>query len=234
MTFLKTAGWNGSGDCRNDNLKMYPCKSLIINKTLFLTLPRVAAINELAVTLDRPSSMTVKKAIDILKGQRDKLDNFDNKNQNWVFQTASYVKDFFGENSTEFSFISQFQFHVVSSNWDSPDDVRRWLAEKPIEAKRFLDNCIETLQHKGLIKLPKQNSLSRLSETALWTILGVGVTGLISAGFFFGNLYSDKQNIELRQDNKLLKDSLIMFRTNINDISNKRPQTITKDTTQNK
>jgi len=28
---------------------MYPCKSLIINKTLFLTLPRVAAINELAV-----------------------------------------------------------------------------------------------------------------------------------------------------------------------------------------
>ncbi|MCY7292481.1 MAG: tyrosine-type recombinase/integrase [Ferruginibacter sp.] len=26
---LKTAGWNGSGDCRNDNLEMHPCKRLI-------------------------------------------------------------------------------------------------------------------------------------------------------------------------------------------------------------
>ncbi len=47
MTYLKTADWNGSGDCRNDNLKMYACKSLIINKALFLTLPAAAAINEL-------------------------------------------------------------------------------------------------------------------------------------------------------------------------------------------
>ena len=39
MTCLKTADWNGSGDCRNDNLKMYPCKRLTLNKTLILTLP---------------------------------------------------------------------------------------------------------------------------------------------------------------------------------------------------
>ena len=44
MTFLKTAGWNGNGDCRNDNLKMYPCKRLTINKTLFLNLPGVAVL----------------------------------------------------------------------------------------------------------------------------------------------------------------------------------------------
>jgi len=123
--------------------------------------------------------MTVKKAIDILKSQKEKLEDFDNKNQNWVFQTASYIKDFFGENSTEFSFISQFHFHVVSSNWDSPEDVRRWLAEKPIEAKPFLDNCVETLQHKGLFKQPKQNFLNRLSDTALWTIISIAIPGLV-------------------------------------------------------
>ena len=110
--------------------------------------------------------MTVKKAIDILKAQRAKLDDFNNKNQNWVFQTASYIKDFFGDNSTEFSFISQFHFHVTSSNWDSPDDVKRWLAEKPIEAKTFLDNCIETLQHKKVL-LDNQN---KIFFTALVTL----------------------------------------------------------------
>jgi hypothetical protein len=178
--------------------------------------------------------MTVKNAIDILKAQKAKLDNFDNKNQNWIFQTASYIKDFFGENSTEFSFISQFHFHVVSSNWDSPDDIRRWLAEKPIEARRFLDNCIETLQHKGLFRQPKQNFLYRLSDTALWTIISIAVPGLISIGLFFGNMNSDRQNIELLQDNKLLKDSLTMLRTKIDNITNERPQTITKDTTQKK
>ncbi|MBS0647321.1 MAG: hypothetical protein JSR97_12145 [Verrucomicrobia bacterium] len=178
--------------------------------------------------------MTVKKAIDILKSQKTKLEDFDNKNQNWVFQTASYIKDFFGENSTEFSFISQFHFHVVSSNWDSPEDVRRWLAEKPIEAKRFLDNCVETLQHKGLFKQPKQNFLNRLSDTALWTIISIVIPGLISIGLFFGNLYADKQNIEIKQENKLLKDSLTLLKTSIIDTSNKQTQIITKDTTQNK
>jgi len=69
--------------------------------------------------------MRLKKAIEILKGQKDKLQSFENQNQNWVFQTASYIKDFFGENSTEFSFISQFRFEVVSSNWDSSEDIRR-------------------------------------------------------------------------------------------------------------
>jgi len=58
MTCLKTAAWNGSGDCRNDNLKMYPCKRLTINKTLFLTLPRVAAINELAVIVTDYTTIT--------------------------------------------------------------------------------------------------------------------------------------------------------------------------------
>ena len=172
--------------------------------------------------------MTVKKAIFILKAQKDKLDNFDNKNQNWVFQTASYIKDFFGENSTEFSFISQFHFHVVSSICDSPEDIRRWLAEKPVEAERFLDNCIETLQHKGLFKQPKQNFLYRLSDTALWTLIPLIGTGLLSIGFFFGNLYSDKQNIELRQDNKLLKDSLIILKSLSprNEVTNSRPDAV--------
>ncbi|GAB2797018.1 hypothetical protein GCM10027275_47990 [Rhabdobacter roseus] len=179
--------------------------------------------------------MTVKKAIGILKTQKDKLDDFGNENLNWVFQTASYIKDFFGEDSPEFSFISQFSFNVKASSWDRPEDVRRWLAEKPIVAKRFLDNCIETLEQKGLFKQPKQNFLNQLSETALWTLIPLIGTGLLSIGLFFGNLYSDKQNIELRQENKLLKDSLNTFRTLSlgNKTINSRPDTIIQKITNN-
>jgi hypothetical protein len=179
--------------------------------------------------------MTVKKAIDILQKQKAKIDDPQHRNDdNWVFQTASYIKDFFGFESTEYSFIGQFHFYVQSTNWDSDEVVRYRLSEKPIEAKKFLDNCIETLQHKGLFKKPKQNFLNRLSDTALWTIISITVPGLITIGVFFGNMYSDKQNIELRQDNKLLKDSLTLLRPNINNISNQRPQKITKDTAQKK
>lgn len=170
--------------------------------------------------------MTVRNAIDILKRQKTKIDDFDNRNQNWVFQTASYIKDFFGEDSTEFSFICQFKFSVVSTNWDRPEDVRRWLSEKPVEARHFLDNCIETLQHKGLHKQPKQNFLNRMSDTALWTIISIGIPGLISIGLFFGNLYSDKQNIDLRQENKTLRDSLSILRPFTNKVTNDRPDTV--------
>lgn len=175
--------------------------------------------------------MTVKKAIDILEKQKAKIEDHRHSNdENWVFQTASYIKDFFGEDSPEFSFISQFRFQVLASHLDSDEDVRRWLSQKRIQAKTFLENCIETLQHKGLFQKPKQNFLYDLSETALWTLIPLIGTGLISVGFFFGNLYSDKQNIELRQYNKSLQDSLSSSKklTDGANQYNKIPNTIIK------
>jgi dipeptidyl aminopeptidase/acylaminoacyl peptidase len=57
--------------------------------------------------------MTIKKAIDILQKQKAKIDDQNHPNdENWVFQTASYIKDFFGDKSTEYSFIVQFSFYV--------------------------------------------------------------------------------------------------------------------------
>jgi hypothetical protein len=177
--------------------------------------------------------MTVKKAIAILKNQKEKLDHPTefHRDENWVFQTASYIKDFFGDNSTEYSFISQFRFGVLRSNWDSDQDVSRWIAEKPIQAKKYLDNCIETLQNKGLYNLPKQNFVNRLNDTALWAIISISIPALISIGFFFGNLYTDKQNIELRQDNKLLRDSLFTLKGSATNTSEKEPDKTTQKST---
>ena len=177
--------------------------------------------------------MTVKKAIDILQKQKAKIDDPQHINDdNWVFQTASYIKDFFGDKSTEYSFIAQFHFYVKSTNWDSDEDVRRWLSEKPKEAKKFLDNCIETLQNKGLINKP--NFLQRFSDNALWTSISIILPAIWGFGFLIGQYTSDVKNFDLRLENKSLKDSLTLLRPNINNVSNERPKTIAKDTTRKK
>ena len=169
--------------------------------------------------------MTVKKAIDILQKQKAKIEDPKHTNDdNWVFQTASYIKDFFGYESTEYSFIAQFKFYVKSTNWDSDQDVRRWLSEKPIEAKKFLDNCIETLQYKGLVRKP--NFLQRFSDNALWTSISIVLPAIWGFGFLIGQYTSDVKNFDLRQENKSLRDSLSVVRPFTNKVSNDRPDTI--------
>lgn len=176
--------------------------------------------------------MAVKKATKILLSQKKKLTTENLRQDTWRTQTSSLIKDFFGDTSNEYLFIKGFEFY--SKTFDSMSaeyNTNAHINKNSKAASHFIDNCIETLTHKGLYKQPKPNLISRLSETALWTILGVGVSGLISIGFFFGNLYSDKQNIQLQQENKSLKDSLfILTSSKINNISNNLPDTITQKT----
>jgi hypothetical protein len=171
--------------------------------------------------------MNNKKAIEILQKQIHKLDDARvHKDENWVYQTASYIKDFFGESSTEYTFICNFSFKVLASNYDDPKVINYELASKPKKAKKYLENCIETISNKGLYKQPKTNFLNRISDTALWTIISISFTGLIYVGFFFGNLYSDKQNIEIKTENEKLKDSLSVFKQQMNKISNQNSNKI--------
>jgi hypothetical protein len=157
--------------------------------------------------------MTIKKAIGILHNQKGKIDdpNFVN-DKTLVFQTASYIKEFFGEDSPEYKFISRFNFAVLASDDISNEDLQYMFTEKEKQIKIFLDNCAETLNHKGLFKQPKQNFLSSFSNVELYSFLITIGTILVTVGLFFGNIYSDRQNIELRQDKKKLQDSLIILR----------------------
>lgn len=116
--------------------------------------------------------MNNKKAIEILQKQKLKLDNPNFlKDETWVFQTASYIKDFFGENSAEYVFISKFQFRVYFTNYDSEQDAVRELNAKTPKAKKFLENCIETISNKGLYKEPKTNIISDKSNFELISIV---------------------------------------------------------------
>jgi len=157
--------------------------------------------------------MNTKKAISILLRQKSKLlDKNFYKDENWVFQTASYIKDFFGDNSTEYSFISRFTFTIKVLNVTPADEKRRLLAEKEESAIKFLDNCIETLQNKGIYKSDKNNFLRNLDNaTIIGLIIFFGST-LFGIGYYFGTEKVNKENIELSGQVKILNDSLKLYR----------------------
>lgn len=174
--------------------------------------------------------MTDKQAIDILTRQRDKLtDQTIYKDENWTFQTASYIKDFFGEQSPEYSFIGQFTFTVLGHTGMTNEMWRDELNSKKRKAINFIDNCIETIQHKGLYKPPKTNFLQNISSNALWTIISISVPGLLTIGYLFGQFITDTKNYDLRLQVKQLQDSLSIRPTYVIPVN--EPKTDIKKTT---
>ncbi|GEL11166.1 hypothetical protein SAMN05192550_1992 [Flavobacterium glycines] len=119
--------------------------------------------------------MNKKKAIRILEEQKQKILSSEHPNNDeWTFETASYIKDFFGFDSTEYAWISQFKWHVKYIDhpiFGNEDEADRALREKPKKAIIFLDNCIRTLNNKGLFKKSKRNFLSDKTNFELISIV---------------------------------------------------------------
>jgi hypothetical protein len=153
--------------------------------------------------------MNKKKSIEILKSQKAKIDDPNHKNDtNWVFQTASYIKDFFGKDSTEYDFIRNFQFEVNYSVYDSPDIILREIKEKNDQAKRFIDNCIETINQKGLTKGNEGNFLQKFNDTWLSTLLVLLLTTVATVSFMLGKYISNVENFSLKKENEELQSIL--------------------------
>jgi hypothetical protein len=118
--------------------------------------------------------MNKKKAVRIIEEQKQKVLSSEHPNTDeWIFETASYVKDFFGFKSTEYSWIVQFKWHVktLSTDFVSDKEIKEMLDEKQKKVVRFLDNCKRTLENKGLYKEPKKNFLSDKTNFELLGII---------------------------------------------------------------
>lgn len=103
--------------------------------------------------------MRKKKAIKILEEQRQKVLNPHYQNtQEWIFETASYIKNFFGVKSAEYAWISQFKWYVKTEGTDDVNnkEINTMLDKKPKRVILFLDNCKLILENKGLYKAPKK------------------------------------------------------------------------------
>ena len=173
--------------------------------------------------------MRKSKAINLLKQQIDKL-NDENyfKDENWCNQTRTYLKDIFGEKSEEYLRLKNFRFVYYEKDKEIPEWSKNELDSNIENAINFLLSCIETIKTIG-ITTENKNIFSKYKTLE---IIGFLITlGLIIYGIgnYFGYEKADKQNIELRQENKLLKDSLTTLRTTF-----KVPNNITNDNPRNK
>ena len=153
--------------------------------------------------------MRKKKAIKILEEQRQKVLNphYQN-NQEWIFETASYIKNFFGVKSAEYAWISQFKWYVKSGNKAvvSTEEIHEILGKKSKKMVLFLNNCKLILENKGLYKIPKNNVLSNISNAALLGTLLTMASIIFGIGFYFGTKKTQKDPIRIENEmNKLKK-----------------------------
>ena len=99
--------------------------------------------------------------------------------------TISLIKDFFGEDSIEyqgslrFAYVRQVDYNKVETNKDV--------------ITQFLNNCIETIERKGLYKKSKTNFLYRLNDTWLICIITVIIPAIFIGGYKLGR-YMESSN----------------------------------------
>ncbi len=152
--------------------------------------------------------MRKKKAIQILKMQQLKLkDDSYSADKRWVIQTQDYIKYFFGENSPQYDYIRNTAFDYYKYTNESDKDIIERIQRTKIIYIRFLEDCIEIIENKGIIN-QNHNFLERINNQTLITVILFLISGLLYVGYLFGVSTTDSKNVELRQENKQLQDSL--------------------------
>ena len=123
--------------------------------------------------------MKLKKAIQILEEQKQKVLSSDHpKNDEWIIETASYIRDFFGFESTEYFRFAKFKWFVKSIPRESNKSTLERLNKNESEIIQFLDNCKRTLKNKGLFKPEKKNWISdKGNDFLIKTAIGLIIFG---------------------------------------------------------
>jgi len=137
--------------------------------------------------------MNSSKAVTLIGMQIEKLMTLDKETyQAWKTQTASYINDIFGEDSEEYKFINGFNFIGFYSDTPYNQQIR----QNTPRIKTFLDNCIESLEHRGLTK--KKVEIQK--EKEIWTKKYPLIFEIVKAiiillvGYFFRVITEPKHN----------------------------------------
>jgi hypothetical protein len=142
--------------------------------------------------------MNSTKAISLLNIQLDKLATIDKDTyKSWQIQTSSYIKDIFGEKSDEYDFIKNT--HFVIGMIDTP--YNQQIKQNTPRVQSFLENCIESLEHRGLTKSNPDTQKQKESWTKQYPVIWEVVKAIIIllVGYFFRVITEPKHN---QLDNK--------------------------------
>lgn len=143
--------------------------------------------------------MDKDKAIKLIMAQLEKLNSHLSLDV-WKNQTASYVKDIFGEQSEEYKWITDCKLPRYFDREQKPS------AEKTFRDKclLFLVECINTINQKGIYQKPNTNFIQRLDNSTIIAISIFLAGALFVGGVQWGIRTSDVQNIRLEERNELL------------------------------
>ena len=153
--------------------------------------------------------MKIQTAIQILERQLSEIQAIQKGDRSWVLQTQEYIKSFFGEQSVLLSFFDKFNF-LEHWSYNTEDDPT--LLKRKTQAAVYLTGCIQTLKDVGLYKKPRQNFLSSLSDTALWTMFGTILPLIIYLSFYFGKKEGDNKIEKLEIELQKSKDTISSIR----------------------
>jgi hypothetical protein len=125
--------------------------------------------------------MKKEKAIEILRRQQSKINSITvADSETWIFQTASYIKLFFGEDSPEMKAINQFRYYNTNDMFLGRAN-SSLNSYKPV-AHTFIENCIETINDKGLKKKEWKHILITTHPALFWTIFSAIVIAAFGLG----------------------------------------------------
>ncbi len=164
--------------------------------------------------------MKKSRAIEILNKQVEKLSEANYEiDHKWTIQTQDYITHFFGTDSPQFKYIIDFKFYGYLELRATEEDIENDKKNQIKDVIRFIHDCIEIIENKGTIN-QNHNFLEKINNKTLITIILFLISGLLYVGYLFGTSTTDSKNVELRQENKHLKDSLSVRSTL--DITNKK------------
>jgi hypothetical protein len=131
--------------------------------------------------------MKKEKAIALLRLQQEKLKTLNHKQkETWIIQTAAYVKQFFGEGSKEYDYISKYKFWSVVWSDTTDEQFQNSVDNQKPTLHTFAGNCIETIENFGLKKREWKHALITTDPKIFWAVF----SAIVALAFWLGTKYS--------------------------------------------
>ncbi len=141
------------------------------------------------------------------------------KNDAWTNKTATLIRKYFGEDSEQYKFITDFRF---LTGIYTPDAKQQVIDKNKGRAVQYLKDCIEFIEKYDLYKPVRKNFFSTIGNEWLIAIL-ISIAGaLYSFGFLSGTHSNDVQNYELKQTVKSQQDTISKYKTIIDTLTKRK------------